>query len=198
MAMADDTDRRAPGRPRSSAADEAILDAAAELFAEVGLEGLTMEGVAARAGVGKATIYRRYETKIELVVSAVRCYSNVGEPPPDTGSTAGDLRVLVDGLVVILSDTPVGRLIPILTAARTRVSELGLALGAITAERRERAAVVVRRAVDRGDLRAEVDVDLVIDAFIGPVFYRFLVTGAPLDDEFRAQVVDATLRAFGN
>lgn len=196
--MADDTDRRAPGRPRSSAADEAILEAAVDLFAEVGLEGLTMEGVAARAGVGKATIYRRYETKIEMVASAVCCYSNVGEPPPDTGSTPDDVRALVDGLVTILTETPVGRLIPILTAARTRVPELAKALAVITVERRERAAVVVRRAVDRGDLRAEVDVDLVIDAFIGPVFYRFLVTGAPLDDEFRAQVVDATLRAFGN
>jgi hypothetical protein len=122
----------------------------------------------------------------------------VGEPPPDTGSTPDDVRALVDGLVTILTETPVGRLIPILTAARTRVPELAKALAVITVERRERAAVVVRRAVDRGDLRAEVDVDLVIDAFIGPVFYRFLVTGAPLDDEFRAQVVDATLRAFGN
>jgi AcrR family transcriptional regulator len=190
--------RRAPGRPRSPAADEAILEAAVDLFAEVGLEALTMEGVAARAGVGKNTLYRRYANKLELVVSAVRCYTNVGAPPPDTGTTRADVRALVDDLVAIVTETPMGRMLPILVAARTRVPELDIAYSTIVADKRARSTAVVRRGIERGDFRAGVDPDLVVDAFVSPVFYRFLVTNAPLDDRFRASVVDAVLRAFGH
>jgi AcrR family transcriptional regulator len=189
--------RRAPGRPRSSAADEAILEATVDLFAEVGLEALTMEGVAARAGVGKNTVYRRHPNKLDLVVSAVRCYTDVGAPPPDTGTTRGDVRALVDDLVAIVTATPMGRMLPILVAARTRVPELDAAYSDVVAEKRARSAAVVCRGIERGDFRADVDLDVVVDAFVSPVFYRFLVTNAPLDEAFRAGVVDTALRAFG-
>ena len=192
-----ETFRRAPGRPRSSAADEAILEATVDLFAEVGLEALTMEGVAARAGVGKNTLYRRYPNKVDLVVSAVRCYTNVGAPPPDTGTTRGDVRALVDDLVAIVTATPMGRMLPILVAARTRVPELDVAYSEIVADKRARSAAVVRRGIERGDFRDDVDLDLVVDAFVSAVFYRFLVTNAPLDEAFRAAVVDTAFRAFG-
>ena len=188
--------RRAPGRPRSLEADEAILEAAVDVFAEVGFEALTMEGVAARAGVGKNTVYRRYPNKLELVVSAVRSYTNVGAAPPDTGSTRGDVQAIVDDLVAIVTDTPMGRMLPILVATRTRVPELDAAYSAIVADKRARSAAVVRRAVERGDFRADVDVETVVDAFVSPVFYRLLVTNAPLDEAFRAAVVDAVMRAF--
>jgi AcrR family transcriptional regulator len=196
MKGAVETLRRAPGRPRSSEADEAILEAAVDVFAEVGLEALTMEGVAARAGVAKNTIYRRYPNKVDLVASAVRRYTDVGAPPPDTGTTRGDVRALVDGLIAILTDTPIGRMLPILVAVRTRVPELDAAYAEIVAEKRARSAVVVQRGIERGDFRVDVDVDVVVDAFASAVFYRFLVTRAPLDDAFAAAVVDAALRAF--
>jgi AcrR family transcriptional regulator len=192
-----DGTRRAPGRPRSLEADEAILEAAVDVFAEVGLESLTMEGVAARAGVSKNTVYRRYPNKLDLVVSAVRCYTNVGAPPPDTGTTRGDVHDLVEGLAAILTETPIGRMLPILVAVRTRVPELDVAYAEIVAEKRARHAVVVRRGIERGDFRAGVDVDVVVDAFTSPTFYRFLVTNAPLDAAFVASVVDTTMRAFG-
>ena len=192
-----DTMRRAPGRPRSSAADEAILEAAVDVFADVGLEGLTMEGVAARAGVAKNTIYRRYANKLDLVVSAVRRYTDVGAPPPDTGTTRGDAHALVEELVAILTDTPIGRMLPILVAVRTRVPELDAAYAEIVAEKRARSAVVVRRAVERGDLRSDVDVDVVTDALVSAAFYRFLVSRAPLDATFTDAVVENALRAFG-
>jgi len=193
----DDGARRAPGRPRSLEADEAILEAAVDVFAEVGLEALTMEGVAARAGVAKNTVYRRYPNKLDLVVSAVRCYTNVGAPPPDTGTTRGDVQVLVDELVAIVTQTPMGRMLPILVAVRTRVPELDVAYSEVVADKRARSATVVRRGIARGDLRADADVDLVVDAVVSPVFYRFLVTNAPLDERFRAGLVDSTFRAFG-
>jgi AcrR family transcriptional regulator len=191
-----ETMRRSPGRPRSTEADAAILDATVELFAEAGFEGLTIEGVAARAGVGKGTIYRRYPNKLDLVLSAVRCYARAGEPAPDTGTTRGDVGVLVDDFVTVLTDTPVGRLVPNLMVARRRVPELELAHAEITDEARSRSATVVRRAVARGDFRVGVDADLVADMFAGAVFYRFVVTRKPLDERFRGGLVEAVLRAF--
>jgi AcrR family transcriptional regulator len=189
---------RRPGRPRSAEADEAILEAAVEVFAAAGLEGLTVEGVAARAGVGKATIYRRYPCKVDLVVAAARCFTQTTEPSPDTGTTRGDLRALVDGLIAMLTTTPLGRALPILIAARTRVDELDVAFSEIVAEKRARAVAVLRRGIARGDLRSDVDPEVVIDCFVGPIFYRFLVTNAPLDDAFAGEIVDQILRAFGN
>jgi AcrR family transcriptional regulator len=189
--------RRGPGRPRSLEADEAILDATVGLIAEVGIEALTMEGVAARAGVGKNTLYRRFPSKLDLIVSAVRCYTRVGAAPPDTGSTRGDVRAVVDDLVGIVTDTPMGRMLPILVATRTRVPELDVAYREIVADKRARSAAVVRRGVERGDLRSDADVELVVDALVGPVFYRFLVTDAALDPPYRAAVVDSVMRAFG-
>jgi AcrR family transcriptional regulator len=188
---------RRPGRPRSAEADEAILEAAVEVFAEVGLEGLTVEGVAARAGVGKATIYRRYPGKVDLVVAAARCFTQGPVEPPDTGSTRGDFRELVDGLISLLTTTPLGRVLPILIAARTRVAALDVAYAEIVASKRARSAAVIRRAIERGDLRSDVDPELVADCYVSPIFYRFLITGAPLDEDFASRIVDVTLRAFG-
>ena len=72
-----------------------------------------------------------------------------------------------------------------------------MAYAEIVAEKRSRGAAVVRRGIERGDLRADADPELVIDAYVSPVFYRFLVTGAPLDDAFASALVDTTMRAFG-
>jgi AcrR family transcriptional regulator len=192
-----ETETRRPGRPRSTRADDAILEAAVEIFAEVGLEGLTVEGVAARAGVGKATIYRRYPGKVDLVVAAVRCFTQPRLAPPDTGTTRGDLAALVDGLIAMLTTTPLGRALPTLVATRTRVPELDRTYTDIVGEKRARSAVVIRRGIERGDLRADVDPEIVIDCYVSPIFYRFLVSDAPLDAAFAAGIVDATMRAFG-
>jgi AcrR family transcriptional regulator len=189
-------ERRRPGRPRSAECDEAILEAAVHLFAEGGLDGLTVEGVAARAGVGKATIYRRYPCKIDLVVAASRAFAIDGDAVPDTGDTRADLRVLVDQLIAMLTDTPLGRVIPVIVADRTRVPELALAHREIVEEKRARHRAVVSRGIARGDLRADVDVEAVVDAYVGPIFYRFLVSDAPLDDAYADSLVDTVLRAF--
>jgi AcrR family transcriptional regulator len=192
------TATRRPGRPRSAEADDAILEAAVEMFAEVGFEGLTVEGVAARAGVGKATIYRRYPGKVDLVVAAAASFTQPQLPPPDTGTTRGDLAALVAGLITILATTPLGRALPTLLAARTRVPVLDIAYAEIVAGKRARSAVVIRRAIERGDLRPDVDPEFVIDSFVSPIFYRFLITNAPLDATFANEIVAATMRAFGH
>ncbi len=188
--------RRPPGRPRSAEADEAILDATLELFADAGLEGLTVEGVATRAGVGKATVYRRYPGKLELVVASLRAAADAASPPPDTGTIRSDLRELVDTLIGRLTRTAVGRAMPMLVAEAARVPELAAEHQAIVREKRGRVRAVVERAAARGDLREGVDADLVVDACVGPVFYRFLVTRAPLDARFVSAHVESVLRAF--
>jgi AcrR family transcriptional regulator len=193
---ATDADVRRPGRPRSAEADEAILDAAVELFAEVGLDGLTVEGVAARAGVGKATIYRRYPCKIDLVIAASRSFAFGGAVHPDLGSTRADLRALVDWLVNMLTTTALGRAMPRMVADRARVPELADAHREIVREKRACHREVVLRGVARGDLRADVDPEAVIDAYVGPIFYRFLISDDPLDDAFADALVDSVLRAF--
>jgi AcrR family transcriptional regulator len=152
--------------------------------------------VAARAGVGKATIYRRYPGKVDLVAAAIRCFTHVDEPPPDTGSTDGDLRAVVDSLVTMLTTTPLGRALPILVAARSRVAELDAAYREIVSQKRARTIAVVRRGIRRGDLRVDVDPDMVVDCFVGPIFYRHLITDEPFDDAFTRELVAATLRAF--
>ncbi|MFI5046960.1 MAG: TetR/AcrR family transcriptional regulator [Acidimicrobiia bacterium] len=187
---------RAPGRPRSVEADDAILEAAIELFAETGYEGLSVEAVAARAGVGKATVYRRYSCKVELVVAACRAYADLGREPPDTGSLESDLRSLLHTLVDLLTTTPVGRMMPMLVAERTRVPELAAEQRALVREKRRRHQAVVERAIARGELRSDIDPELVIDACVGPVFYRFLVSGAPIDDRFLDALVTSVVRAF--
>jgi AcrR family transcriptional regulator len=184
------------GRPRSTEADDAILTAAFAVFAECGFDGLTVEGVAARAGVGKGTIYRRYPNKLDLVIAASKYFIQNHEPPPDTGSIASDLRVLVDHLIDVVSNTPVGVALPMIVAERKRLPELAAAHDEITACKRERNRAVIRRAIERGELRADADPEIVIDTYVSPVLYRFLVTDFPLDDEFAANVVDTVMHAF--
>jgi AcrR family transcriptional regulator len=192
-----DVEARRRGRPRSVQADDAILTAAFAVFAECGLDGLTVEGVAARAGVGKGTIYRRYPSKLDLVVAASAYFIQEHEPSPDTGTIAGDLRALVDRLIAVFTSTPVGAALPMMLAERKRLPELAAAHDEITACKRERNRAVIRRAIRRGEMRPGSDPEIVIDMYVSAVIYRFLVTDLPLDDEFAARVVDTVVQAFG-
>lgn len=188
---------RRPGRPRSVEADRAILLAAADAFADVGFDALTLEAVAARAGVGKASIYRRYGCKIDLVVAVAEGFIEMQLPPPDTGSTHGDLVASVERLVTMLTTTPLGRALPMLVASRLRVPDLDRALDAIIAAKRACNLVVVERGIARGDIRADADPERVVDTYLGPLFHRLLTTNKPLDAAFVRDVVAVTLRAYG-
>src|SRR5215510_15442266 len=103
---------RKPGRPRSAEADEAILDAAIDAFVELGWNGLTIEGVATRAGVGKATIYRRYESRMDLLFAAARKLAQERDAVPDTGALRTDLLALVESFVAMMGSTRHGQAIP--------------------------------------------------------------------------------------
>ena len=148
MVTAAGVEARRPGRPRSVEADEAILAAAFAVFAECGFDGMTVEGVAARAGVGKGTIYRRYPGKLDLIIAASQYFAQEREPAVDTGTIEGDLRALIDRLIGVFTNTPVGTALPMLIAERRRIPELAAAHDEITATKRERNRAVICRAIE--------------------------------------------------
>lgn len=182
-----------PGRPRSAACDQAIVDAALAVFADEGYDGFTIEAVAARAGVGKATVYRRYPGKAELIVSAVSCLTSAEVPEPDTGSMRGDLTLVAHQLVHLLTRTVAGRCVPQLAVALPRSSALAREHRRFLAERRAVTRAVVERAIARGDVAAGTDPEVVTDLLVGPLFYRHLVSRAPLTDAYADEVVDAVV-----
>jgi AcrR family transcriptional regulator len=172
---------RGRGRPRSEEAHRAILAAVVDLMSEHGLGGLTIEAVAARAGVGKTTIYRRWETKNELVLAAMEQLRPPG-PPPDTGSLIGDLNALVALQRKRLEASQLPRVIP-------RVLGESLDDPDLHAQIVERAVnpirailgEIVRRALDRGELREDLDVETMIDVLHASPIYALLMARGAID-----------------
>jgi AcrR family transcriptional regulator len=187
---------RPRGRPRSTAAHEAILGATLALLREVGYDALTIEGVAARAEVGKKTIYRHWSSREALIADAVKRIVNEIRIP-DTGSTKGDLLALMRDAVRVYRDPDNARLMPGLIAAMARSEHIAdIVRSGFLADRRQAIAQVLDRAVARGDLRATLDRELALDVLGGPLFYRLLITGGPIDERLARGVVDLMLNGF--
>ena len=190
------TPPRVIGRPRDERADKAILSATLELMAESGVHDFRVDDVAGRAGVGKATIYRRYRSKDELITAAVA--GLVSEiTVPDTGQTRADLLALMDGAVKVYRGSVQAAVMPSLVEAMSRDAELArLVREEFLAGRRAALRTVLERGIERGDLRADLDIDLALDVLGGPLFYRLLVTGGPIDELLAEGVVELILRGF--
>jgi AcrR family transcriptional regulator len=169
-----DQDRKAPGRPRSARADEAIIEAVLDLLGEgTPFDGLSIEAVAARAGVGKATIYRRWSNKEALLYDAVRTVK--GEPAVLPGTSVRDDLVALLSSVGQAEYTRAGKIMPCLMAELQRSPELNGILQRITEPRREMARQVLRRGIDEGVLRPDIDIEIVIAMLTGPLIaYRVL------------------------
>jgi AcrR family transcriptional regulator len=192
----DSSPARALGRPRDARADRAIIAAALELMAERGVAAVRMDDVAERAGVGKATIYRRYRSKDELVTDAVGSMVNTIEIP-DSGSTRADLLILMRQAVELFSGSFAARLMPTLVDEMSRNAELAeVARDRFLSGRRAALRTVFDRGVERGDLDPDLDVELALDVLAGPIFYRLLITGAPIDEPLAEGVVELVLRGF--
>jgi AcrR family transcriptional regulator len=187
---------RPRGRPRSTAAHEAILGATLALLREVGYDALTIEGIAARAEVGKKTIYRHWSSREELIADAVKRIVNEIRIP-DTGSTKSDLLALMRDAVRVYRDPDNARLMPGLIAAMARSERIAdIVRSGFLADRRRAIAQVLERAVARGDFRSTFDRELALDVLGGPLFYRLLITGGPIDDRLARNVVDLMLNGF--
>ncbi len=188
---------RGPGRPRSPEVDQAIRRATLDLLAEESFDALTIEGVAARAGCGKATIYRRWPSKSALVVDAVASCREAGFQPPDTGSASDDLLAYVRGFVQHLRTSDAARVMPALVAELARNADLATAFReGFVAPRRARVLEAVRRGVERGEVRAGVDPEVVADAVVALLMHRFLITGMEIDDDLPERVLDILWRGI--
>jgi len=170
---------RPPGRPRSARADRAILDASLALFVEEGFDAMTVEGVAARSGVAKTTIYRRWDSKEDLVVAAIaRMIGDVRTP--DTGSLREDLVDLLTQMTILLTGTVAGQVLPRMLGEVARQTPLGRAYVAGVLQPRFRELdTVLRRGVERGELPADADLELARDLVIGPMIVRRVLGRMP-------------------
>ena len=181
------------GRPRNEACTGEILEAALHLVAEVGIAGLTMDAVAQRAGVGKATIYRRWTSKEALMLDA--WMSCVRKPEaPDTGTLQGDLEALLGGIDSPLSDRELQRVFPQMIAAAKVNPDVADAYRAFVEQRRAPMRAVLLRGVERGEIDPALDLEVVQDLVIAPLMYRWIVTDAPIDEPMISQVI-ATVTA---
>lgn len=183
-----------PGRPRSEAAEKAILEATLRLLAELGYGGLTMDRVAAEAKVSKATMYRRWPSKVHLVITA---FSQLPQLPcPDTGNLRQDLIEVLGSFLLITQNTSLAGVLPTLAGERARIPELADYLDEATRQRREPVKQVLQRAIKRGDLPAKTDVELAIDLVMSPLVMRIFFTNNPADIRFLEQVIDHTLKGL--
>ncbi|MEU8631726.1 TetR/AcrR family transcriptional regulator [Amycolatopsis sp. NPDC048633] len=175
--------------PRVARSRRAILDAAVELLVEHGFAGATVEAIAARSGAAKTTIYRQWPDKQAVLRAAVE---SIVPPaaPSDTGSLRGDLVAFAHDLDGILRTPPTSALIPGLIDAAERDAGLAAVLADFTAQRRKPVHEAVARAVGRGEIERP---EFVADLFLGPLFYRRLLSREPLDEAFIERVVDAAL-----
>jgi AcrR family transcriptional regulator len=187
-----ETVQRPPGRPRSAESHQAIIRAVLELLVEDGFRSLTMEQVRARAGVGKATIYRRWSSKEELVRDAIVFLDDEFETP-DTGSFRGDYAAIAGMVLASAQRAGAATFMPRLLAEAANDPDLHAIFYAnLVAPRRAVLHQALERAVKRGELRDDVDLELAIDLLAGPVLYRLLITAGDFSQMF---AIDALLDA---
>jgi AcrR family transcriptional regulator len=188
---------RRGGRPRSSQAEQAILQATRELLVEGGVHGLTIEGVASRAGVAKTTIYRRWRDKDELALAVVLDMVEQVVELPELGDTRAELTAFVTAAVNVLGSTLMGRVMQGLVSDLATDPELAQAFrDRVVSVRDAEVERLVERGIARGDLRPDTDPVMAHEFLIAPVYYRLLLTGRPLDPAFAERNVEAVMRAF--
>jgi AcrR family transcriptional regulator len=190
--------RPTPGRPRSASTGHAILKATREILGRSGVHGLTVEGVAARSGVAKTTIYRRWRSKEDLALAALlEVIQEEPKPGHYVGGTQTALSAYLGRLIDNLNSKLYGRIV------RGLISDLGIdlelargfrerVLGRRVAAMRE----LLQRGIERGELRRDLDLEIAVDLLLGPIYYRLLISGEPLTGAFVDRLVRAVM-AYG-
>src|SRR3954453_17515861 len=181
-----DPSTRTPGRPQDPEIDRAILSAAAEIFVRDGFQNMTLPGVAAAAGVAKTTVYRRYPNTVELVLATI-LHLNTGAPVPDTGSARDDLATVLDFARRRFDVSVTGTL---LAEEREHPELIEAARRQMIVPALDRFRSVLRAGIERGELRADLDLDSIAHALLGSFFIRYLESGRP-GPGWAGAVVDA-------
>lgn len=184
---------RRRGRPRDEAARQRVLDAALALLRETSFADVTIEGIAARAHVGKATVYRWWPNKAAVVIEAFREAFAPQLPFPETGSFRDDIKTQVRNFARVLSGGAGRMLSEFIVAARTDAG-VAHAFRTLWADpRRSEAKQVLMRRQRRGQLRKDVDLDLVLDLLYGPIYYRMLARNETPTAKYAEAVVNLLL-----
>ncbi|MEU6413639.1 TetR/AcrR family transcriptional regulator [Microbispora sp. NPDC046933] len=174
-----------------------ILNAALDLLAEKGYEGLTIEGVAERSGVNKTTIYRWWPSKAALLGTALVEARALDFDVPDTGSLRGDLHALLDGLARLLTTPPAADIAVAALGAAANSPELAEAARGFFADRLARERPIFERARERGEIDDSADPMMITDLLAGAVWLRVVFRQLPLDDGFTERAVNAVLDGVG-
>ena len=171
-----------------------MLEAADDLLVERGYAAVTMEGIAARAGVAKQTIYRWWPSKFDVLMDTFLQDAEGALQIPDTGTTAGDLRQHLHQLARFLTGSAAGKVMLALIGQAQHDEEVAMVFRQrYLDERRALDKAILERGVARGEIRADTDLDLSIDMLYGPVYHRVLLTGLPVDGAFTDGLVDRVL-----
>jgi AcrR family transcriptional regulator len=197
--MTTGTENQSRGRPRSEKARQAILDAAIELLLDQGLQAMSMDGVALRAGVSKATIYRWWPSKERLALDALATEWASSQPTQqrDTGTLRGDLLARFRPWVRQLNRKPYARVVAgLVAAAQTDAEFAELYRRHFVQPRRDGTRQLLVRARDRGEIAADTDLEVTLDLLYGPVYHRLLHGHAPLTERFVRHVIDAVIAAM--
>lgn len=191
------TAERKPGRPRDASVDAAIMQAVLEVLDEVGLGAMSMDAVAARAGVGKATIYRRWSSKEEMVIDAIASVVTAVEVP-QTDDIRTDLITMLQRLRVFMSDVKGGSIFPWLVGEVASGSEVGRHYAnVVILPWRDMIGRVISHAIEVGTLRPDLDVELAVDMITGPAILRKLIQPVRgVDDGWEEKLVDALLQGW--
>src|SRR5260370_1209283 len=181
---------RRPGRPRSEQAEQAIIEATLDLFAEQGFEGVCVEAVAARAGVGKATIYRRWPNKEELLLAAFGSLKSPF-PEPKGVSVRDDLLAMVEVMCADKADPRKARRYALLLGEGEKYPRLMARYKETVVEpRREAMRAVIRRGIQTGELRPDTDIEIAMLTLTGVIMAREKTPDGALDGDFAARLVD--------
>jgi AcrR family transcriptional regulator len=185
--------RRPPSHRRGAAVRQAVLQATAELLFAEGVANTRMTDIAARAGVHETSIYRRWGSRANLIAEALSSQMDADLPLPDTGSTREDLIVFLTALAQFLA-TPIGRSITGLgLAASDKAAVVEPARDQFWTIRLTRAGILVRRGMDRREVRPDIDPELVLEALGGPLNLHVLLRNRPADPDYVSRLVDLTL-----
>jgi AcrR family transcriptional regulator len=184
---------RTRGRPRDQVARQRILQAALELMEETTFAQVTAEAIAERAGAGKATVYRWWPNKAAVVIEAFREAVTPELPFPDTASLRDDLRTQARNFAGVLASSKGKMLRSFIVAARSDPDVAAAFRSIWSVPRRKEARKMLRRKQAQGQLRKDVDPDLVLDALYGPLYYRFLVKNEPPARKYAEALADLVL-----
>ncbi|MDP9302078.1 MAG: TetR/AcrR family transcriptional regulator [Actinomycetota bacterium] len=188
---------RPVGRPRDPDLDRVILDATITLLAQEGFARMSIEQVAARAGVGKASIYRRWPSKVDLVIAALS-RRGTEHPVSTGGSVRARLTELIRDLCNSVRREPAKSLLAALVAEIPRNPELASAVrDGFLARRQATAFALLREGVERGELRPDLDPELASDTLVGPIMLRLLLTGGRITRGLAVTLVDAFYEGWG-